>query len=447
MDLRFPADSEDGQKRVHFFRKIKAVFKAMAGRQRFHNFVTAGATPSEICTSRKLDRIYHKEIVLIDGEEWIVFSISGDTLLRGQVRKLLGLALLLSLDLLPMEYLEASMNRLHVLDVPAIPGWCIYLAECRYANWEAKYPEYRIDPRREEPPVHNASMHEWNQRLHAHIVQLHRTKGDGWMGDLLQVAPVLLERYHRLRAFWYRDEEKLRTHFMEQFGSLELEASPYEIVVDPAIESSSPVAVEDTTTAAATAATTVDLSPPAVVTQELEAGDAEQAVTGKKEKRRDQGRAGRNKHKLRKGEQRPISDRASPSAGVDADGHSKSQAMILNGRSDVDAYRAKMAGLRFVRVPAERDDVPAIYREVLRLLREADRSNQWPSSSTGRQMVIETETLVENGGRGGSFSVGALPRHMPQPRGNELFPGMSTASRVPPTRLHLSNGCMTTVQT
>ena len=65
---------------------------------------------------------------------------------------------------------------------------------------------------------------------------------------------------------------------------------------------------------------------------------------------------------------------------------------------------------------------PTPYEAVLRLLREADASGLWPPTSIGRQSVVADESLVENGGMGGSFSVGQLPKHLLQPKGNELFP-------------------------
>ena len=69
------------------------------------------------------------------------------------------------------------------------------------------------------------------------------------------------------------------------------------------------------------------------------------------------------------------------------------------------------------------DHVRRQYETVLRLLRDIDTSGRWPLSSAGRQRVIETESLVEAGGRGGSFSIGSLPPALAQPRANALFPG------------------------
>jgi hypothetical protein len=101
----------------------------------------------------------------------------------------------------------------------------------------------------------------------------------------------------------------------------------------------------------------------------------------------------------------------------------KNEEKINSRTQNAEEFHQKVNELKFLRVPIERDDVPAVYREVLMLLRQADRSKAWPASSSGRQMVIERNTLLESGGRGGSFSVGAFPPPLPQPKGNTVFAG------------------------
>lgn len=106
MDAMFPLDSELGQSRVHFFRNLKVLLKRVAGRHYYHNYVTGGAAPHENVTVRKLDRCYHKELIKIDAsgqssldmalndtpqedvykDVWAIFSASGDSFMRGQVR-------------------------------------------------------------------------------------------------------------------------------------------------------------------------------------------------------------------------------------------------------------------------------------------------------------------------------------------------------------------------
>ena len=67
---------------------------------------------------------------------------------------------------------------------------------------------------------------------------------------------------------------------------------------------------------------------------------------------------------------------------------------------------------------------PNIYQKVLRLLREADKSGYWPTTSAARSKVIDinsTNDSIEKGiEHGGSFSVGK-PVQGSTPRGNILF--------------------------
>lgn len=95
--------------------------------------------------------------------------------------------------------------------------------------------------------------------------------------------------------------------------------------------------------------------------------------------------------------------------------------------------------------------VPPLYQKVLQLLREADRSGSWPSTSPKRQLVMVStpghEAQVDNnmqsmiegpsaytflegqGGASGSFSVGATPgQGCELPKGNALFPELMKAA-------------------
>eukprot|EP00900_Chrysochromulina_parva_P008576 jgi/Chrpa1/1771/Chrysochromulina_OHIO_Genome00013663-RA len=69
-------------------------------------------------------------------------------------------------------------------------------------------------------------------------------------------------------------------------------------------------------------------------------------------------------------------------------------------------------------------DAPAVYADVLRLLRLADRSGQWPSTSRARARILSVEDVTT----GGSFSLRAPGRgavtstwHAGSTRGNVLF--------------------------
>ena len=99
-----------------FFRLLKE----FQGRFSLHNFVTGGSCPDDAPSMRKIDRLYHKEIIHLptscrekddtdiqknrnnsnsnssrndNKDYWALFSISGDVFLKGQVARVAGLIL------------------------------------------------------------------------------------------------------------------------------------------------------------------------------------------------------------------------------------------------------------------------------------------------------------------------------------------------------------------
>ena len=66
-----------------------------------------------------------------------MFSVSGDAFLRGQVRKLVGLALAITRGWLPEWYLDVAVKCRtgdSVCDIPSVPKEGLSLAECRYVH-------------------------------------------------------------------------------------------------------------------------------------------------------------------------------------------------------------------------------------------------------------------------------------------------------------------------
>lgn len=147
MDALFPIETEEGRSRVDYFRRLKLLLKFVAGKRSFHNFVTGGASPDELTVKRRLDRMYHKDLLVSGEEHYVVFSLSGDAFLRGQIRKIIGTVLCVMRGWLPLEYLAKLFSLNDVFDTPMAPGWPLYLAETKYDRWEAKYL-IRLDPRR-----------------------------------------------------------------------------------------------------------------------------------------------------------------------------------------------------------------------------------------------------------------------------------------------------------
>lgn len=177
MDSAFPRDTPQAIKRIDNFRRLKVLLKLFCGKNSYHNFVTGGASPEDGHVKRRVDRFYHKEMLSIisskdgdimisdvchdpfqqEGEEtstpssqdWAVLSMSGNTFLKGQPRRMIGLAIAVMWGWLPLSFIEAALSSDNIVYLPAVPGCGMYLSECRYDKWEAK-SELRFDSRRIE---------------------------------------------------------------------------------------------------------------------------------------------------------------------------------------------------------------------------------------------------------------------------------------------------------
>ena len=105
------------------------------------------------------------------------------------------------------------------------------------------------------------------------------------------------------------------------------------------------------------------------------------------------------------------------------------------------------------------NEIPVLYMRVLELLREADASGLWPTTTLARQKVIvdatsDTTTTTTNTNTttttntntttndtttnlqgGGSFTLGCLPKNLLQPKSNSIFPKLLRESFLLERRL------------
>jgi hypothetical protein len=88
-------------------------------------------------------------------------------------------------------------------------------------------------------------------------------------------------------------------------------------------------------------------------------------------------------------------------------------------------------------------EVPVLYERVLQLLREADASGLWPTTTVARQKVIVVDSTTDTGSttntttvqNGGSFTLGCLPKNLLQPKSNSIFPDLLMESFLLERRL------------
>ena len=355
----FETTSDDGDYRIRFFRVLKVIMKRFGGRFLLcHNFLSGGACPDDPSAYRIIDRFYHKDTVKCTkdnkDQHWIIFSISGDAFIRGQVRRMVAFAVAMARGWLPLRYFDYALYKAaytkpvveedpkkvpelkqrkkmkiekvpkdahpdltgpkeiergfeSIVDLPNVPGTGLYLAETKYAMFESKHTGMFLDPRR--VPVEDRKtadvlgfslMKSWKDKIQSHIMECAPSKyllSGEWAQICKRNCDIMVSKADRATALRLRQEEELSESLKVRAGFP----------------------------------------------------------------------------------------------------HSLNSAKIL------------------------------AYEKVLGLLREADNSGKWPSTSVSRRQVMSEEGLIENGGRGGTFTVGQFPKNLPQPKGNELFPELAEA--------------------
>jgi tRNA U38,U39,U40 pseudouridine synthase TruA len=267
MDVAFPKDTPEAMKRIEKFRRLKILLKLFCGKNSYHNYITGGASPEDGHVKKRVDRFYHKEMLSIhirkksldtstirallqEGqaeeeeeawisdvchdpfhdihepspdtstdtsastgitEDWAVLSLSGNTFLKGQPRRMIGLAIAVMWGWLPISLIEASLNSQNILHLPQVPGCGLYLSECRYDKWEAK-SIIRFDPRRIESAATSESMrsmNQWIRMVQTFAMKAMRRRGYDWMRDMKTDCEKCFLCYEIERSLRLRSVEQL----------------------------------------------------------------------------------------------------------------------------------------------------------------------------------------------------------------------------------------------
>jgi tRNA U38,U39,U40 pseudouridine synthase TruA len=266
MDTAFPRDTPQALKRIENFRRLKVLLKLFCGKNSYHNFITGGASPEDGHVKRRVDRFYHKEMLSIlyhnnsscgsgcgndnggdeitisdvchdpfynntttdtiasstattppapptadpsspISEDWAVLSMSGNTFLKGQPRRMVGLAIAVMWGWLPLSFIEAALDPENIVNLPAVPGCGLYLSECRYDKWEAK-SDIRFDPRRIDV-ADLTHLNRWVRVVQTHAVKAMVKNGFDWMEEMKSQCEIFLLRYETERSLRLRTPEEL----------------------------------------------------------------------------------------------------------------------------------------------------------------------------------------------------------------------------------------------
>eukprot|EP00121_Abeoforma_whisleri_P016199 Awhi_evm1s14874 len=110
---------------------------------------------------------------------------------------MLGLAIACARGWLPIEYIDFALpndydSPDYLLDVPSVPGVGLYLFESSYSVHESKFPQYKtIDPRRamlssdasDSDRINLNRLQDWKKKLHYHVMTMMMKDLNGNGGD------------------------------------------------------------------------------------------------------------------------------------------------------------------------------------------------------------------------------------------------------------------------
>lgn len=234
MDGRHSRYTAQGMRRIEFFRVLKKILKQYSGfglKASYHNFVNGGGCPDDAVVGRKINRVYHKDIIIPspesdiadcykrsdmeweDGleikkskEEWAVFSFSADSLMRGQARKMLGLAIAIAKGLLPKDFIQVALDPTVILNLPSLPSTGLYASEVKFDKFELRFG-FAVDPRRNKG-ADMARLDHWTKTVRGNAIRLTKQKygpaGNDWVSSFETQCAICLEQYEVERNMLYR---------------------------------------------------------------------------------------------------------------------------------------------------------------------------------------------------------------------------------------------------
>jgi len=440
LDDEFPIDTPEGLRRVRFFRIIKAIMKGFGGRyQMFHNFASGGACPDDAYAMRTVDRMYHKTMVTSStGESWAVFSISGDNFLRGQIRRLFGVAVAIARGWLPDEFLDFAIrfstvyrDELTKKQRETAKAESLLQAKARAAEEAAQVEKKRSEraARNAANPTtldiatdgstHKAEVALENANVDSKVRKNRKDKDANSTDSKGTGKKPAKENTGSADDRNVQDWRNAKSHKCDlnfscealceipsvpamglylaecKYGNYEAKYEKQGFVLDPR-------------------RVRADFRSESDELCEKRIEDWEQVVQQHIMNCPAMRAACKGWAERTKAHCAVIWARAQ-------------QLMALTRRTNAELLSA--CTRIYPSIPEGcLSRAPAAYRNVLRLLQEADVSGAWPASSLARQRVMHEGTLVEQGGTGGTFSVGAFPEGLLQPKGNALFPELMHAA-------------------
>lgn len=167
--------------------QANAVLEKFVGTHNFHNF-TSGIKPTEACARRYIKQFECRQPFVRDGVEFCVLSVTGQSFMLHQIRKMVGLTIAIMRGFANSEAIDEAWEH-EKMDIPKAPGLGLMLDKLHYDQYNTKWAsdgshekidfahlKEALDKFKEEyifseiikEEVETQSMMQWLSKLHFH---------------------------------------------------------------------------------------------------------------------------------------------------------------------------------------------------------------------------------------------------------------------------------------
>lgn len=444
---RFENEVEDEiDKRVR--KELKTIFHMFQNSKNYHNYVIGGSTPDEVVTHRKINKIHLKEVIEIDSEKYCVFSFSGDSFLRGQIRKIMGVVLAVLYKYLSVDYVRDTLSE-RIYNVPMWDGLSLYLDECRYSKFEAKFDGYAFNNIQNQSGSGTLKVKKnKNKNKNARVISSDHNDDPATIACAGELAAATAKWNGDIQVASDTEERKIARLSEKNTSKQPLSASlppPGSFRLDPRRYSASysqihEKVIED-----------INCFKKRVQRHVVQQMERRQCVW------HEQRGATGNTMALPQSKTNAFPSMMSAYAICRLQKLEEECAQLMQVRDElICLYNRKLeVPMPSTTVgivgspPADSSchsdqntntldiqfymklDAEVLKARVLALLRKADASGAWPASTLARQKIIEGSStgsnpiwdVADTSVGSGSFSIGTYPPPLSSPKGNELFPG------------------------
>ncbi|KAJ2084987.1 tRNA pseudouridine synthase 1 [Coemansia sp. S100] len=190
-DMKAKREYRVSAEKLQFVRDAFAKYK---GTHDFRNFtVTRGCT--ETNSKRHMHWFNVSDPMIIDGSEWLSLKVKGQSFMLHQIRKMVGLVILMTRSGAPLELMDALFEKESRVNVPKAPSLGLLLESPVFDGYNSradKQVQGLTNPVTFEP--YQKTMDEFKQRfIYDAIIRTEMTESifDGWVNS----AEVFPEQY------------------------------------------------------------------------------------------------------------------------------------------------------------------------------------------------------------------------------------------------------------